>query len=620
MGIINSIIQSYEKEYKAVSTFFDMKRNEIPRFYSLNNNDINDIYRERESKEIKQKMLYKMFPWIKVINIGDDQDEFIKFTTIDDEEVQIKYGKNRTLKELVEFLESCLIRKLKDNFKTFKKEYETSQKSKGNKKPKDVINELIMNKDNLAQGIFNCMFYLTMDNLEKALWQPDESFDKMFDLYNEIKDDKIVEFVEQIKKNDISMTQKRILINLIFLYNYSKTIIEGLIREDVTTTNDYNFTKLISPKIENDSFMLHFISFVIEYGYEYVGLQNNFLIMPESERMYLSFAHAIHYKKPFQIYGLNNGTKKETLKVLANICGKRINYFYATSYFSLESFNKIYYANRKTGCWLCIDECQNIKFDLIEILANRIADIYRIMQSSGMDEEDFGGSEEKSTVKMNIFFYRELSYYEPFKSDSIPKIIKNYYRQIALPKINYSLYFDQILSNFGFPSHEEITNKILYILNYVCCKMNVMKNQNLIMLFLLKITDDINDKIKTIDKKNYKLYLRNLIKELFLHLLNEEEKEDFRKFLNEVFEMKDYKEDLPQDHNINNEEEEEKYENEEEKAICLAIKKEFNKYKINNKFFQEQIKYLYNAINHFDSFVISGPSFSGKTSILSLLH
>ena len=620
MGIINSIIQSYEKEYKAVSTFFDMKRNEIPRFYSLNNNDINDIYRERESKEIKQKMLYKMFPWIKVINIGDDQDEFIKFTTIDDEEVQIKYGKNRTLKELVEFLESCLIRKLKDNFKTFKKEYETSQKSKGNKKPKDVINELIMNKDNLAQGIFNCMFYLTMDNLEKALWQPDESFDKMFDLYNEIKDDKIVEFVEQIKKNDISMTQKRILINLIFLYNYSKTIIEGLIREDVTTTNDYNFTKLISPKIENDSFMLHFISFVIEYGYEYVGLQNNFLIMPESERMYLSFAHAIHYKKPFQIYGLNNGTKKETLKVLANICGKRINYFYATSYFSLESFNKIYYANRKTGCWLCIDESQNIKFDLIEILANRIADIYRIMQSSGMDEEDFGGSEEKSTVKMNIFFYRELSYYEPFKSDSIPKIIKNYYRQIALPKINYSLYFDQILSNFGFPSHEEITNKILYILNYVCSKMNVMKNQNLIKLFLLKITDDINDKIKTIDKKNYKLYLRNLIKELFLHLLNEEEKEDFRKFLNEVFEMKDYKEDLPQDHNNNNEEEEEKYENEEEKAICLAIKKEFNKYKINNKFFQEQIKYLYNAINHFDSFVISGPSFSGKTSILSLLH
>ena len=620
MGILNSIIQSYEKEYKAISTFFDMKRNEIPKFYCLNNNDINDIYRERESKEIKQKMIYKMFPWIKIINIGDDQDEIIKFTTIDEEEIQIKYGKNRTLKELVEFLEGCLVRKLKDNFKTFKKEYETSQKAKSNKKPKEVVNELIMNKDNLAQGIFNCMFYLTMDNLEKSLLQPDESFDKMFDLYNEIKDDKIRGFVNLLKKNDISRIQKRILINIIFLYNYSKTIIEYLIREDVTTNNDYNFVKLISPKIENDSFMLHFISFVIEYGYEYVGLQNNFLIMPDSEKMYLSLAHSISYKKPFQLYGLNNGTKKETLKILANLCGKRINYYYATSYFSLESFNKIYLANRKTGCWLCIDQCQNINFDLIEILATRIADIYRIMQSTGTEEEDFSGGEEKSTIKINIFFYRELSFYAPFKSDSIPKIIKNYYRQIALPKLNYSYYLNQILNNFGFENHEEITNKILYVMNYVSCKMDVMKNTNLIMIFLLKITDDINDKIKNIDRKNYQLYLRNLIKEIFLHLLNEEEKEDFRKLINEVFEMKDYKMDITDEHNINNEEEEEKYKNEEERIISETIKKQFNKFKINNKFFQQQIRYLYDAICNFDNFVITGPSLSGKTIILSLLH
>ena len=140
-----------------------------------------------------------MFPLIKIINIGDEQDEYIKFTTIDDEEIQFKFGKNRTLKELVEFLKGCLIRKLKDNFKSFKKEYETSQKAKSNKKPKEVINELIMNQDNLAQGIFNCMFYLTMDNLEKSLVQPEEAFDKMFDLYNEIKDDKIVGFISQLQ-------------------------------------------------------------------------------------------------------------------------------------------------------------------------------------------------------------------------------------------------------------------------------------------------------------------------------------------------------------------------------------------------------------------------------------
>ena len=77
--------------------------------------------------------------------------------------------------------------------------------------------------------------------------------------------------------------------------------------------------------------------------------------MPESEKMYLSLAQTINYKKPFHLYGLSNQTKKETLKVIANLCGRRINYFYATTYFDLEAFNKIYLANKKSGCWLCID-------------------------------------------------------------------------------------------------------------------------------------------------------------------------------------------------------------------------------------------------------------------------
>ena len=199
--------------------------------------------------------------------------------------------------------------------------------------------------------------------------------------------------------------------------------------------------------------------------------------MPESEKMYLSLAQAINYKKPFYLYGLNNETKKETIKIIANLCGKRINYFYATTYFDLESFNKIYLANKKTGCWLCIDECQNMKYDLLEILANRVADIYRIMQTTGIEEDDFTGSEEKSLIKLHVFFYRELSYNYAYNKESIPKIIKNYYRHIALPKMDYEFYLNQVLANFNWENHEEICNKILYILNYASNKMTIMKKK-----------------------------------------------------------------------------------------------------------------------------------------------
>ena len=94
-------------------------------------------------------------------------------------------------------------------------------------------------------------------------------------------------------------------------------------------------------------------------------------------------------------------------------------------------------------------------------------------------------------VKLNIFFYRELSYYVPFKKESIPTIIKNYYRHIALPRIDYEYYLNQILTNFNWENHDEISCKILYLLNYVSNKMSFMKKNYLVMHFILKIISDV---------------------------------------------------------------------------------------------------------------------------------
>ena len=159
----------------------------MPKYYLLSNDDLLEIYQERESNEIKMKIILKLYPYISSISIGDDQDENLTYDTIDGEKVTIKYTKStRTLKDLIDFLDTCLNKKVKECFKGFKKEYENTFKAK-TKKPKEVINELITNKDNLAQAIFNCMYYFMIDSLEKAFLVPDEAFDKLFDLYNDIK-------------------------------------------------------------------------------------------------------------------------------------------------------------------------------------------------------------------------------------------------------------------------------------------------------------------------------------------------------------------------------------------------------------------------------------------------
>ena len=613
MASINSIILSYEQNYKSIDAFFNKKRKEIPRYYLLTNDDLNRIYQERESPSIRETMLYKIYPWIKKIIIGYDQDEHIRFITNDDENIVIKYSKtSHSLKDLIEFIDSFLIKKLKENFKTFKKEYETSTKSKSTKKPKEVINDLLANKDNLAQGIFNCMFYYSMDCLEKALFTPDESFDKLFDLYNEIKEDKIPSFIKKVKEEKLPVIQKRIIINIISLENYIKSIIENLIREDVNTSSDYNFCKLIIPKVENDTYMLHFFNYQLEYGYDYVGLHTNFLIFPEFERMFISFSNAIYCKKPFHLYGIQETGKKEILGMFAKLCGKRITYVNVTANYDINAFNKIYYGNSKNEGWICIDQTQYLKYELLQLISGRIMEIYRIIHSKGDNNENVFEDGEKVQVnasQVNIFLYRDISDYKPFNPDSISKIIKSYYRQIGMPYFDVKNYLFETLNNFSIEKSQEITNKIAYSINYALNRISIMKKSNIQLAFITKIIAAINKKLINNDSTELNLFTRNLLKEIFDDLLNqnEKEKEDFRKFLNEVFEMKEYVEEV-------------KPEEQTDPLVSEMIKKQLLLLKINSENYENQINSFYNAVNKFNNFVLVGPPLSGKSNLVALLN
>ena len=614
IGLINTMIQAFDQNYKAIFNFFNKKRLETPRYYLLSNDDINNIYKERESNEIKQKMLYKIYRWIKYINVDENPENTISLVTSDNEEFKVVLTKStRNLQDLIEFLDVFLIKKLKDIFKTFKRENEASTKASNqeSKKPKDVLRELITNKDNLAQGIFNCIYYLIMDNIEKSLSTSDQAFDKLFDLYNDIKEDKIVFFNNLIYEKETTKVQKRILFNLISLMNYAKLIIEILIKEDVTSNNDFTFVKIINPKIENDSLILHFIQNTFEYGYEYVGLQDNFLIMPESERMYVAFANCIINQRPFTMYGLEDNGKKEILKIFGNLCGKKINYINTTKNFSFNSFSNFFYGNIKQGCWLCIDETENIKYEILEILALRIAEYYRILQSGGEFELENGDKVVANVTQFSIFFYRTLPFDTPFEESSIPKVVKNYYRHISLPKFDYVYYLEQSFINLSVDKSEERANKMFYILRYLQCKASPFKHTNVKMYFISKILENLNNNISDLktSKSDLDLYLRNLIFDFVTNIMSKEEKEDFRKFLNEVFCMKEY-----EDTNVDTGDD-----LIEDPVINEVIKKTLDLMKINSPNYEKQIKFLYTSIIKFNSFILVGPPLSGKSNLIGLV-
>ena len=123
---------------------------------------------------------------------------------------------------------------------------------------------------NLGQVVFCCVYYYVMDSIEKGLSNEEEAFDKLFDLYNESKNIRRVRFIKMLKNegNNNTVLQNKILLSLIALENHFITVIENLIREDVTSTADFTFMKVINYKIENENLMLKLYNYNYEYGYE----------------------------------------------------------------------------------------------------------------------------------------------------------------------------------------------------------------------------------------------------------------------------------------------------------------------------------------------------------------
>ena len=80
---------------------------------------------------------------------------------------------------------------------------------------------------------------------------------------------------------------------------------------------------------------------------------------------------------------------------------------------------------------------------------------------------------------------------------------------------------------------------------------------------------------------------------LLENVMNSNEREDYRKFLNEVFLMKDYEEEAKIDC--------------DDPIINEVIANVLSSMKINNQNFEKQMKFLYTSLLDYNSFILVGP-------------
>ena len=629
------LINSYEQNFKAVRKFLNKKRKEFQDYYLLNDEELISLIIFKDSYEMRQKLLLKILSYIELIDPGKESDENIKFITKDDkEEIIVRYHKaTRTLKDGLECIELGLTKKMKDFTKNFKKNFDNSIKSKSNIKPINLILDLITNKENnknsLYQLIFICVYHIVFYNLEKALEKEKNAFDKMFDFYQELKEwEKMI--IKMIKHDNNNLERIKLLISFIAIINYFIKSIENLVREDVTKTTDFPFNKILQIKVENDSVSIKIFNFNFEYGNEYTGLKYDFFVLPETEKTFLSIMNALFYHKSFLLYNNQSFFKKEILNILSNILGKNISYFTSNQALDIIGVNNIIYGNMRNGNLLCFQNVELMEFNSLKIMIERINEIYQLIKSK--HEEGFftDRNNEKYSInikKFNIFLTYNIDTFQVDKNKILPICVKSNFRNIGINYIDFYSYVKLIINSYQISRANEISSKIKYIIDGLIYKGNLLNKKNLkeiIFPYLFKtLKKELLIKRNEINKKSVYYIIKNCLLNIITPFLNENQK---------------YKEDIETLINLTLFD----YEESEKKSLIKYTKKSSNTKKINDdeieikpedsifieslkqfgfdrNYYIEKIKNLYLNLKDRNSFILLGPSLTGKSNAIVLL-
>ena len=690
---LNSLLDGIEKNIFAINKFIDKRRKETPQYYIMDNHEIMYLYNHKEDEVFLQRIIKRMYPWIKNIDLNYNikyenkvqkidnysNDEYIKIKTIDEEDILLKNLKaSKHLKEYIDIIYNELSKSMKEHFKAHKKNNEAIYKNKKNKKINEILKSLVNQaiSNQFIQEIFICIYYSMMDNIERCL-KSDETFDKLFELYNICKNDMVKFINEKINDDDKNNgINRRKLFCLLSLFNYFISVLEDIIHEDVQSPSDFSFVKYLNPKIESDTLMFYFLGnlFSVEYGFEYIGIIKNFLLLTNNERTLIELINAYEFfKKPLILN--TNYIKVENTEVventpytydsistIASFLGKNIIEYSCNKNTDVNIAKNLLCSYNKFGPWIRINNLYNLCsiYDF-EIISNQIVEVYYQLKHS---EDELITMKNGDKILINNDNFNIILDCKDYTNKHTKKILGNNYfddyRLINYVQIDLEFFIQMNLINLGIKNYELIMNRILISLNYIYSKLynnrtnfsnklfiynlfNLLSNRliknkkyHIQNIELIKSNDmnirinnynnkkeiyDINSlkSIKDYESQSFYEGMKNLIESLYKDTISSSIYNSILNILDDAFCIikEEKKSKVKIDNKINGNE---NLNVDQTDIITEQINSLTSKYEISSKSnYYNKLYQLALNFDNYNSFIIFGPSLSGKTTLFHLL-
>ncbi|XP_073972315.1 uncharacterized protein isoform X3 [Rhodnius prolixus] len=285
-------------------------------------------------------------------------------------------------------------------------------------------------------------------------WTQDveDSFKKQLDLTRlRSKVRRQFDSIQNLLRSDaISQTDRDKFVLYYLFFSQIREVFESLLQEKVRSDNDFGWIKHLRYywDRENDSLIIKQCAAVFHYGFEYMGLNRQFVATPVTNRIYLAMTQAISKHLGSAIVGSPGVGKTETIKNLARIMVCVCN----------ETIEHSAIASKLTGCcmtgsWILLDKINRLTKYVQNLITTDIQRIFGILS---------GKIRKKDIVDVKFALFVSINIPSYGTSDFNPQLEKHL-RMISYVYPDLNKICESLLCTEGFCNSENHARKIMCV-------------------------------------------------------------------------------------------------------------------------------------------------------------
>ncbi|KAL0228525.1 hypothetical protein RCL1_004668 [Eukaryota sp. TZLM3-RCL] len=445
-----------EKIQKALDNYLEKKRASFPRFYFLSNDELLEILSQSRNPEAVQPHLRKCFDGIGKLRFSDDPTAALILAMISPEGEEVPLSRIKARGDVCKWLndvQTAMRDSLKKILRNAIQEYtEFSLEEWLIRQPAQVIIAVV--QIFWAKEITEALIKsknLEISNAHQSVLQ--EVLRNNSALLNRMS---------AMMSSNLTSLQREAIVALITIYVHSRDIVEEMVQEGVSSTDDFGWTKRLryywSEDVDNCEIRQTNTCFI--YGYEYLGCTPRLVITPLTDRCYITLTGALHNKLGGSPAGPAGTGKTETTKDLAKALGRLCVVFNCSEQIDCLMMERLFAGLVQAGAWTCLDEFNRIGLEVLSVVAQQVLTIRTAILTDSQTFEFGNCGRIPLNPNCGIFITMNPGY---AGRTELPDNLQTLFRPVSMMVPDYALIAEIMLYSEGFTNARVLSKKMVQL-------------------------------------------------------------------------------------------------------------------------------------------------------------